>query len=871
MVSQKVTILFFIFQGALLLKDMSSSIKSLENPWLVPYLMNLKPGHEKTMTFVPQNVQREGVYIIDVTKLENKEDIYSDGCGAWSNNGTRTKYYRVTRNSSNDVTSIIKSSRNVCDVAVKRRYYACASYSNFRKTIISLELSSGPNIYTLLKYSFEGDEKQFDIKPHGNSKGSAKPFLRTKASTVDKLKETRRHTSCDKKAVKYVRDAVGGYIEAELSSLPRNERQLAYHRSKDNIREIDPIASVLELQKGQLKDFVREVSFSDLPCVVLFTQQQMDNIVKFCCHEREEYLSTLGADVTFNLGPFYLLVTTYQNMLLQRKSTGKPPVRLGPVLLSMCKDEDTYMTLFYKMLRAEPGVSEYLQRFGSDKEQALMNSLAIAFNNASSHGRGLLCYVHAKRNIVQELKDIGISKELSSVITHDIFGKPDGLVWLTSFEDIQEQAEIFCNKWETLEESERKGPSKFVPYFRKNKLDDIKFKMSAAASLKAGCTSAAPYSNNIPESINHLIKSWQGFQQHQLDQFVRDIAELIDTQEDEDVAAWLGISDDIEVRPEFKHLQSKQRYSNMSATDRNKEVSRVKRIKPDDKAYKECKFYAEKLNTRAPENISETRDETYSNVNLNKLTQFFTEAEVNDISERSKAILTNDGVRSGFEKSTYFVNGKAKNPHLVTLFRSGKSACNCSYHARNAICSHVVAASAINKSTDQLVSSFKTRNLTKISTSSAPSNVGSKAKPRKRKSDADEKSPKKMHCLEGTFDMESYAAHQIDETRLVFKRYSRPADPIPTAPLIVKPLSGAIRICQGCRKSIRDVILGFHIKLDDKYCFGRFEAYHFKDRHSGQFILTTGNRHYHLNPICIKEQQHKSLKVHNSTGNDKEE
>ena len=119
--------------------------------------------------------------------------------------------------------------------------------------------------------------------------------------------------------------------------------------------------------------------------------------------------------------------------------------------------------------------------------------------------------------------------------------------------------------------------------------------------------------------------------------------------------------------------------------------------------------------------------------------------------------------------------------------------------------------------------------------------------------------------------MESRAAHQVDETRFVFKLYSRPADPIPTAPLIVKPLLGAICICQGCPKSIRDVILDFHTKPDDKYCFRPFEAYHFKDRHSGQFILTTGNCHYHLNAICIEEQQHKSLKVHNSTGKDKDE
>ena len=49
---------------------------------------------------------------------------------------------------------------------------------------------------------------------------------------------------------------------------------------------------------------------NDLPTVMLFTDRQLSNIVKFCCHDRVNQVSGLGVDVTFQLGPFYVLVTS---------------------------------------------------------------------------------------------------------------------------------------------------------------------------------------------------------------------------------------------------------------------------------------------------------------------------------------------------------------------------------------------------------------------------------------------------------------------------------------------------------------------------------------------------------------------------------
>lgn len=81
----------------------------------------------------------------------------------------------------------------------------------------------------------------------------------------------------------------------------------------------DPLASVMELQKTTYPDFNREIVCNDLPTVMLYTDRQLDNIVKFCCHRRPNQVSELGVDLTFQLGPFYLVVTSYKNTVLQVK------------------------------------------------------------------------------------------------------------------------------------------------------------------------------------------------------------------------------------------------------------------------------------------------------------------------------------------------------------------------------------------------------------------------------------------------------------------------------------------------------------------------------------------------------------------------
>ena len=122
------------------------------------------------------------------------------------------------------------------------------------------------------------------------------------------------------------------------SALPRNVRQAQYEKQKSTTcasssganKTKDVLASVLELQKGACKGFIREVMCNDLPTIVLFTEKQVNDIIKFCCHRQAGMVSELGADITFQLGPFFLLVTTYKNTFLKVKGSDHSPSFLGP-------------------------------------------------------------------------------------------------------------------------------------------------------------------------------------------------------------------------------------------------------------------------------------------------------------------------------------------------------------------------------------------------------------------------------------------------------------------------------------------------------------------------------------------------------------
>lgn len=159
----------------------------------------------------------------------------------------------------------------------------------------------------------------------------------------------------------------------------------------------------------------------------------------------------LYVDVTFKLGPFFVLVTTYRNTTLFTKRSNPPtcPVMLGPVMLCMLKDKSTYLTLFQKLSAQVPGLQVSLKGYCTDSEEALRQALAQVFPSSVS----LLCKVHAQRNIEDKSRKLRLLQSFTNDIINDIFGS-GGLVFASSYEEYNSTLDVLTKKWDEQEFSE---------------------------------------------------------------------------------------------------------------------------------------------------------------------------------------------------------------------------------------------------------------------------------------------------------------------------------------------------------------------------------------------------------------------------------
>ena len=77
------------------------------------------------------------------------------------------------------------------------------------------------------------------------------------------------------------------------------------------------------------------------PAVTLFTGQQISDIKRFCCKEKD---AILGIDKTYNLGDFHVTPTVYKDLSVMRRSTMDHPICFGPTFIHTSSTTRTYST-----------------------------------------------------------------------------------------------------------------------------------------------------------------------------------------------------------------------------------------------------------------------------------------------------------------------------------------------------------------------------------------------------------------------------------------------------------------------------------------------------------------------------------------------
>ena len=123
---------------------------------------------------------------------------------------------------------------------------------------------------------------------------------------------------------------------------------------------------------------MRNVSFDDSVSCVLFTDQQLYDLDRFCANRGSTNTSVLGVDPTFNLGEFYVTVTTYENLMLTNQKTGKHPVFIGPMLVQQRRTYENYFYFASELLKHQKLLS-LINAVGTDGEEQLSKAFHYSF------------------------------------------------------------------------------------------------------------------------------------------------------------------------------------------------------------------------------------------------------------------------------------------------------------------------------------------------------------------------------------------------------------------------------------------------------------------------------------------------------------
>ena len=471
-------------------KSMNKGIKTSE----VVALLTRDLPNEHLAKNIPVQITRDTSFVYSISHIGHWKNALCDGMGKWTQNGT-------------DKTINVAADGSIIDVI--RRTYINGSACTLHRIVIQIENKSTGELFDnmFVQYYFsENESTHIEIKPHGNAKFGKTPYQRTSQTTKDKIKNLCRTHPSPKDVFHIVLEETGGLENvANGSQLARDRMQIS--NFKRTVRETvnDPVLECADLAKEQEKDnnrFLRKVGASPEYFMFMASDQQLHDIEKFCTDNKN--FSVLGVDTTFNIGKYYLTVTTYRNLMLETPE-GVEPVMIGPLLLHQRKTYESYFNLPSSMVQACPNIKN-VRVFGTDGDA----NLYTCFHDCFLSARHLLCDIHMMDNIKNKLKTLNITGQVADEFIKDIFGKQvgqtkiKGLVDCTSPEMYDVKFHELQNKWK----NRHSNGQIFTDYFIKNKCNLIKECM--LADVRSMCGMGFPpqtYNQNANECINHVIKS----------------------------------------------------------------------------------------------------------------------------------------------------------------------------------------------------------------------------------------------------------------------------------------------------------------------------------------------------------------------------
>ena len=703
----------------------SGKKRGIETKSLLNDLLSKDKSSPQVCQRMPLGVTQSLVFLLNLEKFSSEKDILCDGNGIWAQTSTKVKYFKrigTEYNLSNE-----QCYGDSAFIKTKRLSYKHSTSQDFHRVILFVWLHNGVDEeihkVAFLQYFFEGEEHAVKAPPHGNSKTSV-PFHRTCESTKNAIKSqiTGQKFVSPKNTVHEILKERGGIENIQLpGEHVRNRKQVSnfsYHSEKSS----DPVLELMELCKSQTYKpesvFVRDVTSSPELSVFLASEQQLLDVKRFCTNPKE--FCVLGVDATFNVGQYYLTLTTYRNLLLSNKA-GCHPVFLGPALIHQRRLFDSYFQLPSGMLKYCSDLKNLLA-YGSDGEKNITDSFDTCFSGA----KHLLCDLHMKDNIKSKLFNLDIGPDVSKTYMEDIFGvqighvKKIGLVDSLSEDSFDQNLTSLKDDWCVR----HPNGEAFYQYFTTYKSELIKQSMTADIRSMAGLGYPPQlYNQNANECMNSVIKRELKWKRLNPLEVVSHIQHVVNRQFDEAKLAIIGRGEYTICDRYSEYKLDEVRYYQMTKAQKEK---------------LERRFFTAEVKSDEDSRGCDSENFTSLSIKIEKsginsvpfqiLKQMYSKATTLKTSSEAivKAPIPNSDI--------YYVSSTTNSqmPHMVNVKSTGAVDCdkNCMHFVTFKICSHVLAVADRNGVLQRFLNFYNKKkispNLSALANANLPDTRGKK-------------------------------------------------------------------------------------------------------------------------------------------------
>ena len=444
-------------------------------------LILLNPDPNRIAMIHPHRVKENVSFLVRVEDEVQVTDLGSDQNGRWVNNSRRVEEFFYDTNErmfakTEEVHVIGSQYKKLRIIRKYSKNKSCPDFSRIISYIYDEKKKKVHNKVAFLQYNFTGAvQPDFAVQPHGNAKGR-KPFHPTKSSVKRKLKEKLK-VKPPKQAVAEVNAEMGGLLGApSSSSLVRRSQAFDFTREKKT-QTHNPMADCVLLGQLQMeeKQFVRDVAVFPEPTIVVATDRQLHDLVRFCT--ADDVFSVVFIDPTYEHGENFVTPISHKHLMLKSNRTGKEPVRVGPVLLHMSKNLHPYYQFACVLCRERKSL-KHIKFIGTDGEVNIFKGISLNMEQAGH----LRCAVHFRRNIKDQLTAFGIKGYDQADFMNEIFGIElednvfgDGLLNCQDHEEFDHYLAMIELIWnERQKKLTKEQPSKlFSQYFREH-ADTIK-------------------------------------------------------------------------------------------------------------------------------------------------------------------------------------------------------------------------------------------------------------------------------------------------------------------------------------------------------------------------------------------------------------